>query len=289
MLFKKISNKIFKKSVTGLAGHGIGNNKVVSSIFNYLKSNLKNEFVEIDGNKIFLDKNDSLNLSINGIYEDFETDLVKKEVRQGDVVIDIGANIGYYTTMFAKLVGNSGKVFAFEPDPTNYELLKKNIDANGFTNVILEQKALSDNHGKMMLNLNNKNTAGHHLDFKNENSVNSVKVDVLSLDDYFSDKNIDINFIKMDVEGAESNVIKGMRNILKTSKNLKMIVEYNPLAIKQLGLNPENYLDLLIKNEFLLYDVDERSKTLIKTQKEDLLKKYDKLYTNLFCKKTAKN
>lgn len=289
MLFKKISNKIFKKSVTGLAGHGIGNNKVVSSIFNYLKSNLKNEFVEIDGNKIFLDKNDSLNLSINGIYEDFETDLVKKEVRQGDVVIDIGANIGYYTTMFAKLVGNSGKVFAFEPDPTNYELLKKNIDANGFTNVILEQKALSDNHGKMMLNLNNKNTAGHHLDFKNENSVNSVKVDVLSLDDYFSDKNIDINFIKMDVEGAESNVIKGMPNILKTSKNLKMIVEYNPLAIKQLGLNPENYLDLLIKNEFLLYDVDERSKTLIKTQKEDLLKKYDKLYTNLFCKKTTKN
>ena len=92
----------------------------------------------------------------------------------------------------------------------------------------------------------------------------------------------------MDVEGAESNVIKGMSNILKTSKNLKMIVEYNPFAIKQLGLTPENYLELLIKNEFLLYDVDERTKTLTKTQKYDLLKKYDKLYTNLFCIKTEK-
>ena len=288
MVFKKISSKIFKKSVTGFAGHGIGNNKVVSSVFNYLKSNLKNDFVEIDGNKLFLDKNDSLNLSINGIYEEFETDLVKKEIHKGDVVIDIGANIGYYTIMFAKLVGDSGKVIAFEPDPTNYELLKKNIEINGFTNVILEQKALSDNPGKMMLSLNNENTAGHHLDFKNENSINSIEVDVLSLDDYFSYKNIKINFIKMDVEGAESNVIKGMSNILKTSKNLKMIVEYNPFAIKQLGLTPENYLELLIKNEFLLYDVDERTKTLTKTQKYDLLKKYDKLYTNLFCIKTEK-
>ena len=288
MVFKKISSKIFKKSVTGFAGHGIGNNKVVSSVFNYLKSNLKNDFVEIDGNKLFLDKNDSLNLSINGIYEEFETDLVKKEIHKGDVVIDIGANIGCYTIMFAKLVGDSGKVIAFEPDPTNYELLKKNIEINGFTNVILEQKALSDNPGKMMLSLNNENTAGHHLDFKNENSINSIEVDVLSLDDYFSYKNIEINFIKMDVEGAESNVIKGMSNILKTSKNLKMIVEYNPFAIKQLGLTPENYLELLIKNEFLLYDVDERTKTLTKTQKYDLLKKYDKLYTNLFCIKTEK-
>ena len=190
MVFKKISSKIFKKSVNGFAGHGIGNNKVVSSVFNYLKSNLKNDFVEIDGNKLFLDKNDSLNLSINGIYEEFETDLVKKEIHKGDVVIDIGANIGYYTIMFAKLVGDSGKVIAFEPDPTNYELLKKNIEINGFTNVILEQKALSDNPGKMMLSLNNENTAGHHLDFKNENSINSIEVDVLSLDDYFSYKNI---------------------------------------------------------------------------------------------------
>ncbi|MGY5151490.1 MAG: FkbM family methyltransferase [Candidatus Nitrosopumilus sp. bin_6a] len=289
MNLKKISGKIFKKSVTKFTGYGIGNNKAVSYVFNYLKSNLKNDFVEIDGNKLFLDKNDSLNLSINEIYEEFETDLVKKEVHKGDVVVDIGANIGYYTIMFAKLVGNSGKVFAFEPDPTNYELLKKNIEINGFTNVILEQKALSDNPEKMMLSLNNENTAGHHLDFKNENSINSIEVDVLSLDDYFSDKNIEINFIKMDVEGAESNVIKGMSNTLKTSKNLKMMVEYNPFAIKQLGLMPESYLDLLIKNNFLLYDVDERTRTLTKTQKHDLLKKYDKLYTNLFCIKAEKN
>ena len=290
MIFKKIFSNFFKKIVIHLAGHGIGNNKIVSSIFNYLKSNLKSEFVEIDGNKLFLDKNDSLCLSINGIYEEFETSIVKKEVNSGDVVIDVGANIGYYTLIFAKLVGEKGKIFAFEPDPTNFQLLKKNVEINGFHNVILEQKALSDNSGKMMLSLNNENTAGHHLDFKNQNTTNSTEVDVLSLDEYFLNKNIDINFIKMDVEGAESNVIKGMTNILKNSKDLKMIVEYNPNAINQLGLNPENYLNLLSINGFSFYDIDETTKIMKKTQKNELLKKYSDLYTNLFClKKIIKN
>ncbi len=287
MIFKKIFSNFFKKSVIHLAGRGIGNNKIISSVFNYLKSNLKSEFVEIDGNKLFLDKNDSLCLSINGIYEEFETSIVKKEVNQGDVVIDIGANIGYYTLIFAKLVGEKGKVFAFEPDPTNFQLLKKNVEINGFHNVILEQKALSDNSGKMMLSLNDENTAGHHLDFKKENTTNSIEVGVLSLDEYFLNKNIDINFIKMDVEGAESNVIKGMTNILKNSKDLKMIVEYNPNAIHQLGLNPENYFNMLIKNGFLLYDINEKIKTLEKTDSKKLLKKYKKLYTNLFCVKDS--
>ncbi|MGI0058014.1 MAG: FkbM family methyltransferase [Nitrosarchaeum sp.] len=285
MIFKKIVGEIFKKTTTYLTGHGIGNNKVVSAVFVYLKSNLKSDFVEIDGNKLFLDKNDSLCLSINGIYEEFETNIVKKEVKQGDVVIDIGANIGYFTLIFAKLVGDKGKVFAFEPDPTNFELLKKNVEINGYKNVVLEQKALSDNQGKMMLSLNKVNTAGHQLDFKNEKSSNSVEVDVLSLDKYFSKHIIDINFIKMDVEGAESNIIQGMTNILKNSKSLKMIVEYNPIAINEIGLNPKNYLNLLVENGFCLYDINERTKTLEKTEPKELLKKYQKIYTNLFCLK----
>ena len=286
MVFKKITGKIFKKSATSLAGHGIGNNKAVSSVFNYLKSNLKTDFVEIDGNKIFLDKNDSLCLSINGIYEEFETNLIKKEIHSGDVVVDIGANIGYYTLLFAKLVGEKGKVFAFEPDPTNFELLKKNVEINDYKNVILEQKALSDSHGKMMLSLNSENTAGHHLNFKQENIDNSIEVDVLNFDQYFAKRKLDINFIKMDVEGAESNVIKGMTNTIKNSHNLKMIVEYNPNAIHQMGLHPETFLDLLSDCGFSINDINERTKTIEKTSKDTLLKKYDKLYTNLLCQKS---
>ena len=70
--------------------------------------------------------------------------MIKQEVKEGNNVIDIGANIGYFTLLFAKLVGPNGKVFAFEPDPTNFSILKKNIEENNYDNVILSQKAISD-------------------------------------------------------------------------------------------------------------------------------------------------
>ena len=69
------------------------------------------------------------------------TALVKRIVRNGDIVVDIGAHIGYYTLIFARLVGPKGKVFAFEPEPNNFNLLIKNIKINGYKNIIPVQKA----------------------------------------------------------------------------------------------------------------------------------------------------
>jgi len=137
----------------------------------------------------------------------------------------------------------------------------------------------------MRLSINQKNTAGHYLDLKYQNLENSIEVDVLTVDEYFSKDDILINFIKMDVEGAESNVIQGMNKVLKNSKNLKMIVEYNPMAINQIGLNPKKYLNLLTENNFNLFDINEQTKSIRKTNSEDLLNKYENLYTNLFCHK----
>jgi len=71
-----------------------------------------------------------------GFFEKYETKLFKKSIKRGMVVLDIGANIGYYTLLAARLVGDEGKVFAFEPDPYNYSLLRKNIEANRYNNVI---------------------------------------------------------------------------------------------------------------------------------------------------------
>jgi FkbM family methyltransferase len=73
--------------------------------------------------------------------------LFKGIVKEGMVVVDIGANIGYYTLIAAKLVGKSGIVYVFEPMPSNYECLCKNIEVNGYTNVVLIQKAVSNKYG----------------------------------------------------------------------------------------------------------------------------------------------
>ena len=119
----------------------------------------KSDFVEIEGRKIFTRNNDGLALSIFKIYEPDQTEIVKKYVHEGDIVIDVGAHVGYYTLLMAQLVGKNGKVYSFEPDPVNFQLLKKSVEINEFENVILIQKAVSDTNEKVKLFLGDDDRA----------------------------------------------------------------------------------------------------------------------------------
>jgi len=92
------------------------------------------KIVNVLGHKMYLDDLDTLHLAINGIWEPLETNLIKNKIKEGDIVLNIGANIGYYTLLIARLVGSNGKVFAFEPDLNNFKILKKNIEINNYKN-----------------------------------------------------------------------------------------------------------------------------------------------------------
>ena len=143
----------------------------------FLRSHVIPEFIEINGHKLFLDKLDSLGIFRHGFYDQFQTEIVKKIIKKGDIVLDVGAHIGYFTLIFAKLVGKNGKVFAFEPDPTNFDLLTKNVEINGYKNVILVRKAFSDKTGKTNLFLSNIN-AGDHMIIDTKENRNSVEIEV---------------------------------------------------------------------------------------------------------------
>jgi protein-L-isoaspartate O-methyltransferase len=93
----------------------------------------------------FLDPVNSLAISMKEgrVCEPLQTQLAIQQIHRGDVALDIGAQIGYYTLIFAKLVGEAGKVLAFEPDPDNFVLLEGNVKANGYHNVTLERTAVS--------------------------------------------------------------------------------------------------------------------------------------------------
>ena len=216
MIKRKIFLPLYKSAINKLSGRGLRKYSIFRNAKKYAISSLKSDFAQVQGHKMFLGSKDSLRLSINGVYEEVETGLVNKQIQKGDIVIDIGANIGYYTLIFAKLVGQDGKVFAFEPEPLNFNILTKNIELNGYENVIVEQKAVSDKNGKTRLYISDL-TSGMHRIYQSKYCKNFIDVNLIKLDDYFSKTSFidEINFLKIDVEGAEFGVLNGISNILQ--------------------------------------------------------------------------
>ena len=218
-----------------------------------------------------------------GLYEKYETELFKKLVKKGMVVIDIGANIGYYTLLLSNLVGNEGKVFAFEPDPYNYNLLCKNIKVNGCRNVIPVQKAVFGKSGKTELFLDKSNLGGHSLSEANVDKRASITVEATSLDDYFKNTDYKIDIVKMDVQGSEMEVLKGMTNMLNRNDNLKIITEFWPLGLRNSGSSPISFLNKLVEYDFALYLVGQSLKPLNINHVLGMCS--DRKFVTLFCKR----
>jgi FkbM family methyltransferase len=268
-------------------GYRIRQSLLVRSIYNFVVTRFKQGVAQVQGHKMFLDSNDTLALSTRGIYEPLTTNLFRKEINKGDIVLDIGAHIGYYTLISAGLVGEEGKVFAFEPAPDNFALLRKNIGINGYKNVVVSQKAVSNKCSRTKLFLNEHDTGSDSI-CEPADAGKSVEVDVTTLDEFFRDYDGNINFIKMDVEGAEPAVIEGMSSLLNKNKKLKMVTEFNPNLPTASGIALQEYLKLLMEHSFELFNIDERDGK-IKPLDEGAIVQFctscvKKNYsTNLFC------
>lgn len=282
---RKIVLLIYKKVAKIISGHRIGRFYPIRVINSFIISQLRSNFAEVQGHKMFLDSKDSLSLSIYESYEPLETQLVKREIKRGNVVLDLGANIGYYTLIFAKLVGEEGKVFAFEPDPTNFALLEKNIEMNGYKNVILVQKAVSNKDGKLKLYLS-EYSMGDHAIFNLYEGCKFIEIEAIRLDDYFKNYEGKIDFIKIDTEGAEEQAIQSMLNLLKKNKTVKILTEFFPIGLKGSDIDPAEYLNTLLKLDFKLYHINEQEKKIEPASIPKLLEIYSpekQNNTNLLC------
>ena len=155
-------------------------------------------------------------------------DIIEAEVHRGDVVFEVGANIGYVTMFLAKYVGDSGKVFAVEPVPINFEILTKNIKLNNLSDIIeAHNLAISSRTGVRKLNIAKESNL--HSLTKTKNTIDTIEVETTTVDDFFEHRPF-VNFIKMDIEGDEVEVLQGINKILDTSdKPMKILMEVHPM------------------------------------------------------------
>ncbi|MEM3171086.1 MAG: FkbM family methyltransferase [Candidatus Hadarchaeales archaeon] len=151
------------------------------------------------------------------------------EPEKGDVVVDCGANVGMFSLKAAKKVGKDGLVIALEPEKANVNLLRRNVEANGLDNVIIVQKAVSNRRGKIRLYLSPESPGSHTIIKREKGHFEIVEVD--TLDNILSEIGVTkVDFLKIDVEGAEKEVLEGAEKTLN-SPNIKVsVAAYHLLA-----------------------------------------------------------
>ena len=191
-------------------------------------------------------------------YEPQTTQLFQQILKPGMTVVDIGAHIGYYTLLAAGIIGPSGRVYAFEPDPTNFELLEFNALQNGYDKIRLTRKAVSSHLGASTLYLTSLDTGRHSL-VRHDIPLKGVEtVETITLDGFFEDEGWPtVDLIKIDVEGVEPDVLEGMDELLVRCPGLQMIIEFNPPLLQNAGSEPMAVLQKLQSYGFeleIIYD-----------------------------------
>jgi FkbM family methyltransferase len=268
-------------------GSGLGRIKPVRGLYDFAYGLLKPRRVKVQGHLMWLDEKDALELATKEIYEPVETALVKKALRPGDVFIDIGANIGYYTLLAARLVGPHGRVVAFEPDPSNFQCLGKNICLNGYSNVVPVNLAVSDRSQNAHL-FRSKTNAGDHRIWDPGETRERIPIRTVSLDAYFKKLDKRVQFIKMDIQGAEAKALQGMKGLIRSNRAVKLVAEFCGKNLEKCGSDPKRFLAALKGLGFRIYEISEKNGTVEPVTPAYLLKRYHAGtddYTNLFCVK----
>jgi FkbM family methyltransferase len=251
--------------------------------YNFVLSRVPDPYLaEIGGKKMLLDvrRNQvARELFLRGTWEPFETRLVKDLVSEGDVAVDIGANIGYYSLIMAAV---AKKVYAFEPDAASFNLLRDNVKLNGLDNVTLVNKAVSDRKGELRFYHSENSARGGISPFL---ATATESVEAVRLDDFLPSGE-EVDFIKMDIEAGEPFALSGMERIVRENERLTLITEFWQEGLRTVGADPEEYLNRLFDFGFALREMREQDGTLVPVSEASLSEWIEKhQYANLLCAK----
>jgi FkbM family methyltransferase len=197
--------------------------------------------------------------------EDSFHDLVQRraELFRGGNILDIGANIGYTAMVFSRAVDPQYKVYAFEPERFNYELLEQSAQARkALGRIVPIQSAVGDRDGTIQLWENEHHHADHRIltDQFRESAgrSSSIATPILQIDTFVEGRRAEfpVRFIKVDVQGYEFPVCKGMERILAANPSAILALEYMPKAMRELGFQPEDLIKWLEHRDYRAYTLE---------------------------------
>ena len=218
-----------------------------------------------------------------GEYEKALSQIVIKLMREGDVCIDVGANFGWYTTVFRLYAGKTGKIHAFEPVPTTFRELERNYDLMGNPeNVKINNLALGDRNCEIAINLFEELSSGHaSLSRRERDDCVAVKCRMITLDEYLEmNQTGDVNFVKVDIEGAEMLFLEGAGKLFKQTIPPILLMEMALQQTKDFGYTPNDLVGFLReRGPYEFYRVDETTGVMLKI----LGFEPDDIGANVFC------
>ena len=224
-----------------------------------------NDFFWLDENE-----NDCISQSIinTGVWEYNLTKVVRQLIKKGDIVLDVGANIGYYSILFSKLVGQNGKVLCFEPTEYFLKILKMNLEANRISNVEVFKIGLSDKRREAEIEIEGPSASFHCAEDLTPRTKELVNL--ISLDEFIEQHSLEkIDLIKVDIDGHEPLFLQGAWEILDKYNPVILLEVSHPHYLKA-GFTAWDFYDLLKKKNYRIYHQDKL--TEIKTKKDFLIK-----------------
>lgn len=292
---KSVLYRLYRKTISPLSGKGIGTRiKPLGWLYRkscYLLVPEKEKTIDIGGAKIYARIGHgrdidgiSHKLIIEKEYEPTTTEFIRQYMKKGMAVVDVGANIGYYTVMAGMMVGEAGHVVAFEPEENNYKELINNISLNKLKNVTAYPVAISDRNGQAVFYIDKRESGAHSLilcrDFGKKTMVNTIMLDSVV------DKP---DLIKIDTEGNEIAVLNGAKNILRFGSPV-LVIEVWVEGLRKAGYSCETLWEILGYNGYEnIYMLDDFERNVYKAKLSDVYGYYNKhkFGVNILCCKNG--
>jgi FkbM family methyltransferase len=170
-------------------------------------------------------------------------------IAPGQIVVDVGANQGIFTLLFSRLVGREGRVVALEPQPALFAALDRNCRLNGADHVTRLQVAAGETHAQGVLHCSRFNSGDNRLSDSLKGP--SLSVDIVVLDDLLPTESVSL--VKIDVQGYELRVVKGMQRILDRARGIRVLFEYWPAGLRYAESTPGELPDFFVARGFALF------------------------------------